>query len=289
MTRETVDWIVVVDTLNFCFWTDEDVEPWTVRFEGKDYTGYWALCASINRALKEGIPFTAPSYYADVTTKELQHIFRSETPTEMPLLQERTKNLNEVGKILVKDYKNSFINFLSQCDQSAQKLLELITSTFKCFQDESKFDGRKVSFYKRAQILISDIWACFEGKSWGFFTDIPHITMFADYKVPQSLLHLGIMKYSDKLMRKLKRGDMIPPGDRLELEIRGNSIWAVELIYQEVIKKSKTDSEFSSLLPAELNLIINSVIIDFYLWDFAKERLEGLTELPCHKTRTIFY
>ena len=52
MTKATVDWIVVVDTLNFSFWTDEDVEPWTVRFEGKNYTGYWGLCASINRALK---------------------------------------------------------------------------------------------------------------------------------------------------------------------------------------------------------------------------------------------
>ena len=52
MMKETVDWIVVLDTLNFSFWTDEDVEPWTVRYKGKDYTGYWALCASINRALK---------------------------------------------------------------------------------------------------------------------------------------------------------------------------------------------------------------------------------------------
>ena len=214
---------------------------------------------------------------------------RSETATEIPLLQERTNHLNEVGKILVKDYKNSFTTLLSQCDHSAEKLLGLITSTFKCFQDESEFKGKKVSFYKRAQILISDIWACFEGKSLGYFTDITCLTMFADYKVPQSLLHLGIMKYTDKLMETLKRGEIILAGDRLELEIRGNSIWAVEQIYQKVKAKSKTASEFSSLSPEELDPIVNSVIIDFYLWDFAKENLEGFTELPCHKTRTIFY
>ena len=52
MTESTVDWIAVLDTLNFSFWTEENVEPWTVRFEGRNYTGYWALCASINRALK---------------------------------------------------------------------------------------------------------------------------------------------------------------------------------------------------------------------------------------------
>ena len=52
MTKETVDWIFVLDTLNFSIWTNHDVELWTVRFEGKNYTVYWALCASINRALK---------------------------------------------------------------------------------------------------------------------------------------------------------------------------------------------------------------------------------------------
>lgn len=52
MTKETLDWIVVLDALNFSFWTDEKVEPWIVRFEGKNYKGYWALCAAVNRALK---------------------------------------------------------------------------------------------------------------------------------------------------------------------------------------------------------------------------------------------
>lgn len=40
----------------------------------------------------------------------------------------------------------------------------------------------QVSFYKRAQILVADIWACFEGKSYGEFHDIDTITMFADYR-----------------------------------------------------------------------------------------------------------
>lgn len=43
-----LDWIFVVDTLNFCFWKLENETGWEV--EG--YTGYFALCAAINRALK---------------------------------------------------------------------------------------------------------------------------------------------------------------------------------------------------------------------------------------------
>jgi len=39
-----------------------------------------------------------------------------------------------------------------------------------------------VSCYKRAQILIADIWACCEGQGLGAFDDIDSITMFADYR-----------------------------------------------------------------------------------------------------------
>lgn len=39
-----------------------------------------------------------------------------------------------------------------------------------------------VSLYKRAQILVADIWACFEGQGHGRFADIDTLTMFADYR-----------------------------------------------------------------------------------------------------------
>lgn len=52
MNKETVDWIFVLDCLNFSFWVDDECEPWRVNYEGIDYEGYWALCAGINRALK---------------------------------------------------------------------------------------------------------------------------------------------------------------------------------------------------------------------------------------------
>jgi hypothetical protein len=32
-----------------------------------------------------------------------------------------------------------------------------------------------VSFYKRAQILVSDIWGCFHGHGLGHFTDMVRI------------------------------------------------------------------------------------------------------------------
>jgi hypothetical protein len=43
--------------------------------------------------------------------------------------------------------------------------------------------NESVKFYKRAQILVADLWACFEGKSYGEFHDLnEYVTMFADYR-----------------------------------------------------------------------------------------------------------
>ena len=50
---------------------------------------------------------------------------------------------------------------------------------FPCFKDEMSFEGKTIRFYKRAQILVADLWACFGGESYGRFEDINEITMFA--------------------------------------------------------------------------------------------------------------
>lgn len=74
---------------------------------------------------------------------------------------------------------------------------------------------------KRAQILVADMWACFNGESWGEFRDIDKITIFADYRIPQILSSLGCIGYSPPLHSLIARGEMIESGSRLELQLRG--------------------------------------------------------------------
>ena len=54
-----------------------------------------------------------------------------------------------------------------------------MVDNFPCFNDRHYFEGERVRFHKRAQILVADLWACFEGESHGQFHDIDCITMFA--------------------------------------------------------------------------------------------------------------
>ncbi|KAH0541289.1 hypothetical protein FGG08_004213 [Glutinoglossum americanum] len=72
-----------------------------------------------------------------------------------------------------------FLNCIDEAGGSAAALVNLLAENFPCFNDEQRFEGRRVRFYKRAQILVADLWACFEGESYGKFHDINEITMFA--------------------------------------------------------------------------------------------------------------
>lgn len=67
--------------------------------------------------------------------------------------------------------------------------------------------GKRVSFYKRAQILVADFWGIMEARGEGDIVDMDWLTMFADYRVPQALVYLGVLRYSDALMQALKAGE----------------------------------------------------------------------------------
>ena len=45
----------MVDTLNFNFWSEDENKKFTVKYKDKKYTGYWSLCAAVNRALDVSI------------------------------------------------------------------------------------------------------------------------------------------------------------------------------------------------------------------------------------------
>ncbi|XP_011302619.1 UPF0553 protein v1g230591 isoform X3 [Fopius arisanus] len=44
---KAIDWIFVLDTLNFSFWSSNPDDKWKVNGQ----TGYFALCAAIKRAI----------------------------------------------------------------------------------------------------------------------------------------------------------------------------------------------------------------------------------------------
>lgn len=108
-----MEWIFLVDLLNFSFFSDEtDVDKqFYVTYKEEKFTGYWSLCAAVNRALDAGIPITSPSFWREADDEMLWEIFRGEGVEPMPLLyrrltyvaesrEKRIEVLREAGNIL---------------------------------------------------------------------------------------------------------------------------------------------------------------------------------------------
>lgn len=290
MDEEAVNWVFVSAVLNFSFWSEKESNRYNVLYKDKTHTGYWALCAAMNRALDEGHKITSASFYSMVTMDQMKQMFRSDSETEMPLLEERQRALVEAGTVLMKKYQGSFANVIREADNSAQNLLRLVLQEFPSFRDVAEYGGKKVGLYKRAQILVGDIWGCCEGQGLGEFTDINTITMFADYRIPQALVYFGALRYSESLMEKLKQGHLFKSGERLEVEIRGVSLWACELIRDAIAAKMSAEVSDDDKEKAKENASeVNAILVDHYLWDLRREMAEEMSHIPFHRCRGIYY
>lgn len=103
--------------------------------------------------------------------------------------------------------------------------------------------------------------------------------MFADYRIPQSLLYFGTLEYGSELIGQLKEDELLENGSEMEVEIRGCSIEAVERLKEYINEK------------ADGKVVPNSILIDHFLWDFRRKNAKKIYEmgLPYHKTRCIYY
>jgi len=169
---------------------------------------------------------------------------------------------------------------LEEANHSAIRLINLLVTTIPSFNDIAPplpSTTKPLKFYKRAQILIADLWACFCNTSYGYFTDIDKLSMFADYRVPQILHSLGCLRYSPALISLLNSGTHLEAGSRLEVEIRGCSIWCIELLRREIRR--------------EWGRKVNAILLDFWLWDESQKlkKTGGGFNVSFHRTRGIFY
>jgi len=195
----------------------------------------------------------------------------------MPLLAERLECLCEAGRVIADQFGGSIVKLIEQADGSAAYLVNSLAESFPCFRDETKFDGRRVRLLKRAQIFVADLWAAFDGEGYGLFHDIDRITMFADYRIPQMLYTLNCLSYSPPLDSCIRTKQLIAPGHSWEVQLRGCSIWCVELIRRQILRQHPEAQ-------------VNAILIDFFLYDAVKE-LEKANEeqIPHHRTRSIWY
>ncbi|MBW1975422.1 MAG: queuosine salvage family protein [Deltaproteobacteria bacterium] len=272
--EETVRWIFVLEVLNHCFWPDPGQPRWEVPYRGRKYSGYVGLAISLKRAMEENVPITNALFLARMNYEILSTILRG--AGEIPMLTERISNLREAGQVLLEKFDGDAVNLVKAADHSAVRLVHIVVKNFSSFRDQAQYavpEGElTVFFWKRAQIFASDLWKAFSGNEWGQFYDVKNLTAFADYKVPQVLRHLEVIRYSENLAELVDNRVILQAGSRQEVEIRAATIQAVELIKLELARR---------------NLRLSSAEIDGVLWTLGQQ--EEFRQKPYHLCRTIFY
>lgn len=271
-SKRDVDFLFLVNTINFSYWPDTNQQKWTCNFANKTYSGSYGLFACMKKAIFEGSPLFSSNYLEKISEDDLRHILQSEV-NEIPMLKERVRILREVGRTL-NELGCNFSDIVPKAENSAIELINLIFEYFPCFRDIHFYKGNQFNFFKKAQLLCAMLYGRYEGKDFGRFDDIKELTIFADYRVPQMLRNLGLITYSDELSKKIDENIYFSDVNQEVSEIRASAIITSEILKNLINEKRGSDD-------------VNSLHIDFFLWKTSKVTEEKYSNF--HKTRSIYY
>ena len=283
--KDTIQYLLVLDAINFCFWPDHDC----VTDEYPNGLEYEHVAKGLKKSVeRDGIGVLSAESLKEMTGPRLRGML--EWPRELPFEEVRAKRLREIGEGLIKSYNGEAIELVKAAKKSAAKLVDLIVQTFPYgFKDmsrhtgecrEGQFFANEIWFLKRAQIFVADVWGALKNSGAGEFTDIDKLTMFADYRVPVVLRESNVLDYhSEVLHKRVDKKLNLVIGCELEVEIRCATIQAVERI------RDKLNEKYAK----SVNDACIAVTVDWWLWEFGEARRDDEKWRPHHRTRTTYY
>ncbi|MBI2756690.1 MAG: hypothetical protein HYX52_08270 [Chloroflexi bacterium] len=263
--ERTANVVLLLDALNFSFWGSP---RWRVHWQGQDRDGYWGLAAALRHALDGGQPLWDAAFLESLDAATL---LAGRDGVEIPLIEARQGAIREVSRGLA-IVGGSLLTLVQQSEGQVGTFIRLVAEHFPSFHDVAEYRGQAVPLYKRAQILVADLHGATEGSVGDcWFADLESLTMFADYKVPQVLHGLGVLRYTEDLEAVLRSETLLETNDAREVEIRALSVHAVEKICAALRGLGSPLAPFQA---------------DWALWTLGQGRA---WPLPYHRTRTTAY
>lgn len=216
---KTINFMLIFDSIDYCFWGQP---KWTIETIDGKKDGSDALLYALLNYVKNlnKIDFT------NVSFEEFSNILKGNI--EIPFLRERYNTVISICNVVNKRMNGNFYSYIKDINVDTE-LFDIIINNFADFCDEREYDGNKVYFYKLAQLLTSDILHIKELIS-GTKVDYSHLVGCADYKIPQTLRALGILKYNDELSNIIDNKVLIDKNSKYEVEIRANMIAVINYI-----------------------------------------------------------
>lgn len=259
------EWILlafIIESMNFCFWKKP---KWKITYNNELVSGSNALFYSIIKEVEKDKSFLDIDKLNSISKDEFYEIFKGKEGT-CPLLEERFNNFKEVVNYIKNhDFYNELFNIKSDIE-----LLKYITSNFKSFDDKSIYKGKTIHFNKRATLLVNDLYYL-STTIKNNVGNVNNLSGCADYGIPRTFRDYGLLVYNEELSKLVDEEKEIIHDSDMEIEIRGNMLYVIELIKNKLKEK---------------NIIVNSVELDNIIWWMGK-KIDRKS--IAHHTITIYY
>jgi len=266
--EEIFAFVVVYSSIAFSTWKKDYRQDEKIAGQSR---GANKLMDVLIAAKENDYPITDAAWIAGMSRIDFDDIFAD---TEWKMMDERHENLKLVGKSVVEKFDGLFINILKCSGGSAINIVKLLNENMNgVFCDSCRFKGIDLHFLKLAQLVVMITGYGLPHVRKEFqLSDLELINALADYKIPQYLRHVGVLKYDEKLSAIVDGYNQIPFGNIFEIEIRIATVCAVHFITNKLKKKYP---------------FVTELMVDMMLWNAAGDLGPGAR--PHHLVRSKKY
>lgn len=232
---------LVFNSINYCYF-DKDYEKYVDPDKG--YSG--STLAGFRLTEKWDI-LRDPEVLARVDeTYLLGEVFGP-----ISMIKQRTEAFREIGQFLLKNTDFTFEKLFHKYHGDAYRISQIIPVLFPTWRDP---------FAKRAQLFVGMVYGKFQNETELPITteSLEDLTVFADYRVPQTLIAMGIIQPSANLLTKINREERVYTGSRMELELRASTVVGADALTEALNDVRDED--------------VNILHTDFLLWSAARKR-----------------
>jgi hypothetical protein len=180
---------------------------------------------------------------------------------EHPLMPQFAAALRDIGEHLRAEHDGRYLGVVERA--ASIPALAGALAGWDLFADGSEYDGRRIPFFKRAQLAAADLHRA-------GVADLPgvgQLTAFADNLVPHVLRVDGVLELDPALTARIEAEELLVHGAAEEVELRACAVQAIDLL-----------AATSNLTPAE---------IDSALWN--RGRARRYKSLPRPRSRNTAY
>ncbi|MFO7548435.1 MAG: queuosine salvage family protein [Acidimicrobiia bacterium] len=222
-----LDFCVLAVAVCGCLWAPEGSEMWATYHEGAWLDDAPGLFSCITRQGWE------PRRYAELDDTSGRAMFAGRGVLQF--VPDRVKRLREVGGALEGRWAGSAASLVEDAGWDGRRIVELLVGTIPGFDDHAVTPVGTVRFDKLAH-LATAMMAARSDRPIGGIGDFP---VFADYMVPRTLRHLGVLVYESGLGEAVDQRMLIPSGSTWEVAIRWATIRAGELIREALAARGR--------------------------------------------------